>query len=87
MEQRPARSFATADALAVILPPPFVDMFHRAQHFDEPCQVLGPRQARALLLPTLRNSSTRRKASFTALSLRKALRISGSSRTRFVPAW
>ena len=36
---------------------------------------------------TLRNSSTNRKASFTVLSLRKAFRISGSSRTRFVPAW
>jgi hypothetical protein len=37
--------------------------------------------------PTLRNSITKRKALLTALSLRKALRTSGSRRTRLVPAW
>ena len=36
--------------------------------------------------PILRNSITRRNASFTAPSSRKALRTSGSSRTRLVPA-
>ena len=43
-------------------------------------------QSLRLELPTLRNSITKSKASWTALSLRKALRTSGSKRTRFVPA-
>jgi hypothetical protein len=50
-------------------------------------QVGGPQFTRALPLPTLRNWITKRKASLTALSLRKAFRTSGSKRTRFVPAW
>ncbi len=40
-----------------------------------------------LPLPTFRNSIAGHKASLTALSWRKALRTSGSKRTRFVPAW
>ena len=36
---------------------------------------------------TFRNSITKRKASLTALPLRKALWTSGSRRTRLVPAW
>jgi hypothetical protein len=46
-----------------------------------------PGRYACLWLPTLRNSITKRRASLTALSLRKAFRTSGSKRTRFVPAW